>query len=480
MQTQKINQLLQSNTAMRKLAMRADNVPDTLIGITARPDDPHRFKHDLGTMAVKLTAANSQDLLAYQSKGSTIAFTDNLDNVLMWLDDWRKLRLEMQSNNSYRVTITRGTRKLTIIDLRGYCSSLIQSPLDTGKKLLEDYWELWQINPFATTTLASLASKIYRRHYMIGSHKAADNGARGYAYFASRPAGMRVNKIGDYRGQFGLYDATSFYPNCLLQIGRLPNAAQWQYDRRLRPQGIYGAEITPPERDKFDMRGEQYLSGYELIALQSVGYRADIFGGYTFTGYAADPSYSQFVKQLLKLREKNRGNDHYKLVANSLIGKMAQTQSQPPSPRPAGSLHEPEIHALIIGYARAVMTRLIERYDPVYAATDSLLMPDNGAEFTADGIVFKRKKLLDRVVVAPGGRVFGWAGPVLDYTSLLGISPGHIGPLIAAFLRGDSNYRYVQTWPVDIAGALHDGRLGATRKTTINVNLEEWRRQIYG
>jgi len=335
--------------------------------------------------------------------------------------------LVYQSDGYYGISWHHLGHKFWLLDLRGYYGDSVQhvsysaiSALELGNNLINHYAQMWPgINPFASGTLGALASKIYRLYHLKKDRGPLQEG-RATFLRALRPGGLVWAQPGDYSGSYALYDASSAYPSAVLRIHSLPYPSDWYAGNRLVANGIYRAKVRWPEylqgrwTDGTDRplwtglflrygdSGTTYASGHELLQMASGGAEIKIEYGYTYRKYSADTTLSSAIYRVLGQRATYNTICpplalHHKLLANAMIGKLAQHSGSPTMP--LGTMHAPDWSVLIIGYVRAaLMAALRQAADVRHIATDGFICRDAGP-LIQSGLDFVRRAQGNRLIV---------------------------------------------------------------------------------
>ena len=317
---------------------------------------------------------------------------------------------------------------------------------------LRDFlWNKYKVEILKSPTIASVASHIFRINYLseppspytimakYQSYRTkkgdwSTRGAKEYRYAGSLDLrdyalrcywGGRAECFihGFIKGKFKLYDVVSLYPSASM-LQPLPNKdTKWipitmenMNDEAL--EGYVCVEFEFPEgtrypclpvhgalKDRlyFPLKGISYCTMAEVREALRLGCKIKKIEGYGFK--PSDKEFNHdlkaFMKEMLELKAQSpKGSlehETYKLIANALIGKLAQRRCEDhldyaqelyatygvplgkfrfKGREKVGSTWAPEWASLILGKARALMSQFINK-GALMTVTDSVLLPSN-------------------------------------------------------------------------------------------------------
>ena len=270
-------------------------------------------------------------------------------------------------------------------------------------------------------TPARASSEVFRQEYVQED--------LGNEHSRSRYAGMRAAWGGRaeafHRGEFPTlyeYDLPSAYPTAAVQIGRFPTTRDWREIRSARGMssfagGFLHCNFAFPASELYPciptimgglmlypLQGSEWITTYEVQFALECGAKIEILEGWGFrTGTTC---LAEYMADIMRQRKKATGprSVALKLLANSLIGKLAQRIYKVsadaiwkhheetgesieslmslsmedlqalglPATISVGPCFMPEWNALITGYTRARLSRYVRAVGAVYCATDSV------------------------------------------------------------------------------------------------------------
>lgn len=291
-------------------------------------------------------------------------------------------------------------------------------------EILEDLraeFRPYAVDPVVYRTAAGTAAAAFRRQHVTEDLRCDDN--------RIRLVGMRSCWGGRAeafaRGHFPQifeYDLASAYPNAALVLGEMPHGKSWREVRTVREVSSYRGGLARvffrfPKQARFPslpvvtetaqlypLSGVEWITFAEIEAAREQGASVRILEAW---GYKKGTRVlSDFLQRVIAEREQATGAKRValKLLANSLIGKFSQHVAKvdieqlrkaaedegvsieellamSTDERAAlgigtrvqlGSVFMPEWTALITGYVRAQLGRLIHAHPTVYCATDAI------------------------------------------------------------------------------------------------------------
>lgn len=299
----------------------------------------------------------------------------------------------------------------------------------------ESMYRLFQEDIVHYRSAPAISAQIFRRQLQrpVMYPFPRQRGLALHCYWGGR---SEVFALGDFTGLFTEIDANSEYPRSAIALGALPDGNDWQYGEpgdemkfengfvHLQfeyPQsydGIYALPVYVNDSLYWPSAGESYCTLSELHTAKKycpkLKYWVRRLLGYK---QGSRLELSDYLKSLLKEKDKANGADRtvYKLLANSIIGKLGQNRRTEPRgdylsrshflglpagwvPRRAsdvsiqvGSCYWPEAASLILGKARAVLVEAMEkigRHNVALCSTDSIIYAGKPQEFSIDGVPF--------------------------------------------------------------------------------------------
>jgi len=317
---------------------------------------------------------------------------------------------------------------------------------------LRDFlWNNYKVELLKSPTIASVASNIFRTDYLheppipyailIKYHSYrtkkgewSTRGAKEFRYAGSLDLrrlallcywGGRAESYvhGFIKGKFKLYDVVSLYPSASM-LQPLPNKdTEWleiSMDNFEKEdlEGFVKVEFEFPQstlypclpvhgalKDRlyFPLKGISYCTMSEVREALRFGCKIKKIEGYGFMPSEKEINHDlkAFMKEMLELKAQSpKGSlehETYKLIANALIGKLAQRRCEDhldyaqelyamhgvpldkfhfKSREKVGSTWAPEWASLILGKARALMSQFINK-GALMTVTDSVLLPIN-------------------------------------------------------------------------------------------------------
>ena len=286
---------------------------------------------------------------------------------------------------------------------------------------LRNQFEPWEIDPLAEKTAASTAAAVFRRGWVDEEVKCDENRARlagmlscwgGRAEAFSRGAFQRVYE----------YDLSSAYPRAAIALGEMPCAGSWSEVSSVRKLASYRGGLAQvrfrfPDSEGYPclplvtktaqlypLSGTEWVTFAEIAEALAVGCKIEIIEGW---GYKKGTTILRdYMEEILEKRAAAKGAQKvaFKLLANSLIGKLAQRVTDidinklreasekhgiqlddlgsmrreelavlgiESAPR-VGTIFMPEWNSLITGHVRARIGVLARLCRAVYVATDAV------------------------------------------------------------------------------------------------------------
>lgn len=326
--------------------------------------------------------------------------------------------------------------------------------LHVATKLRELVLEDFGLDIARFKTPGMLAAKIFTTQYLaepVGMVRKAIRHQGMLSYWAGN---NQAFGRGEFVDDLRMYDAVSMYPSSCIEIGILPHADNWyrmiESDIQTCIGGVLRVEFSFPEDELypclpvpsfdslvFPLSGVSDCTVWEVLYALEIGCRIKLLSGWAYkTGSTFLPDYSRRLLELKKLAESLEHyprRELYKILANSVFGKLAQKRLEEtledkrtiaaalgyrsiaemhqtdnwqyqaeqmlgaPVPLRAtvGGLWCPEWAALINGYARAVEARAMRENSAFLGTTDNVIinkLPDDPEEFYVMGIRYVLKK----------------------------------------------------------------------------------------
>lgn len=211
------------------------------------------------------------------------------------------------------------------------------------------------------------------------------------------------------------YDLESAYPNAVLSIKRFPTGADLKEGSSgegfahvifKHPKGTdYPAiPVMTNQAQVYPLEGIAWITSFELARARELGAEIEVLEQWYYRG--GDTSLHELIEWALEIRRNSTGAKSIaaKLMANSLIGKLAQRRGGTDMeklrafcekegvsihdaiklsseelkalglerPNKVGTCFMPEWNALITGFVRAQLHGILQMSNPVYCATDSV------------------------------------------------------------------------------------------------------------
>lgn len=282
----------------------------------------------------------------------------------------------------------------------------------------------WEVDPLEEKTAASTAASVFRRGWIHEEITCQNNSARLAGLRACWGGRAEALHRGSFRRLYE-YDLSSAYPNAAIDFGVLPCEDTWREVTTLRQVeksigGVAHVRFEFPSKERYPclpvilpncqlypLEGEEWVTFSEITYALELGAKVTIREAWGFT--RGTTVLRDYMKEILTRRENAKGASKvaYKLLANALIGKLAQRVSDIDvellrekaiehdiliddlarmnkeelraigleSQARVGSIFMPEWNALITGHVRARIARLVREWEAVYVATDAIWTP---------------------------------------------------------------------------------------------------------
>lgn len=310
--------------------------------------------------------------------------------------------------------------------------------------LRETIWRLFNVDIVHYRSAPTVSSTVFRRR-LSAPVRAPSSAVRSYALRSYWGGRAEIFRTGSIRGSIVEIDANSEYPRSAIALGALPEADNWtrggdwreyrngfvyvlfSYPKRWR--SFYALPVYRDGQLYWPSTGCTWCTISELRAAVELcpALRVVVRG---VVGYrdGTRRELADYLRELLVAKDASTGADRYvyKLLANSIIGKLAQNKrvsfdsehlrkaahiGVPPEFCPltvrrarieVGNCYIPEYASLILGHARSILHRAMEQVGArrvVLCSTDSLVYEGAPAEFTIDGVPFVIEHVADRLTV---------------------------------------------------------------------------------
>ncbi len=289
------------------------------------------------------------------------------------------------------------------------------------RRLRAQFMDSTNIDPLVAKTPASAAASAFRHKYIEEKFYNDSNRAR---YCACRGTwGGRAEAFarGKLTGQYKEYDFTSAYPLSEIRLGQMPIQGSWRQHKSIRALraalgGFCEISFTYPQQTRYPglpvytkdamiypLSGRSWCTYEE--AKQALEDGADIRLMEAWGYHHGTSALSDFLQWTLDERKHavGAGKVMFKLLGNSIIGKLAQQISKVPLDElyriaeaegyllddmfdlttaelialgcrhmvSVGAIFMPEWNGLITGYTRAALAELVRTGNAVYCHTDS-------------------------------------------------------------------------------------------------------------
>jgi len=334
---------------------------------------------------------------------------------------------------------------------RAYAVRDAEIALKAFMSLRDFLWNHYKVEILKSPTIASIASHIFRIGYLqeppspyailtkyhpyrTKKGEWSTRGAKEFRYAGSLDLrklallcywGGRAECFihGFIKGKFKLYDVVSLYPSVSM-LQPLPNKDTEWFPismNNFKNEGLEGfvcVEFEFPESTRypclpvhgvlkdrlyFPLKGISYCTMSEVREALGLGCKIKKIEGYGFIPSEKEFNHDlkAFMKEMLELKSQSpKGSiehETYKLIANALIGKLAQRRAEDnldyaqelyalhgvpldkfrfKGREKVGSTWAPEWASLILGKARALMSQFINK-GALMTVTDSVLLPIN-------------------------------------------------------------------------------------------------------
>lgn len=298
----------------------------------------------------------------------------------------------------------------------------------------ETIWKLFGVDPLHYRSSPAISATIFRRtlESAITPPPKLIRSMALRSYWGGRSEVYRVGKIVDNIVEV---DANSEYPRACIALGDLPDGEDWKVGGNYQdykdgfvnvlfayPENFQGFLALPVYWDKrlyWPRSGESYCTISEIRAARkacpTLNLKIRSVAGYK---RGTRGELSAYLGDLLERKDNAKGADRYayKLLANSVIGKLAQNRRTnkdaehlsfcqdigvPADFMPlqagrgrieVGNCYWPEAASLILGKARAVLYEAMQKIGKskvLLCSTDSIVYIGEQAEFAIDGIPFE-------------------------------------------------------------------------------------------
>jgi len=322
-------------------------------------------------------------------------------------------------------------KKLVATDKK-FVQYAVNDSIITAKiaETMRSFYFQYGVDIAITQTAAGTSAAVFRKHYVPEPITQFNVRLRKLAMLACW--GGRTECF--YRGEHEKcieYDAFAHHPSSAICIGELPNQKDWRRVTNVKDLlsgrgGLAHISFKYPKGEEypclpvyddgnllFPLEGDSKCSSYEIqLALES-GARITILDGYSFDH--GNTYLQDYLLWLRSLREKTTNDVEsrlLKLMMNSIIGKLFQKSVEGYDLNAAnqfafdhgipinvaiatiglpikktttvGSCFYPEWYALVIGYARANISRLARQHKAIMVSSDSLIVPHKITKFNDD------------------------------------------------------------------------------------------------
>jgi len=293
---------------------------------------------------------------------------------------------------------------------------------DVMQKLREVFIENTEIDPIMAKTPANASAQAFRRMKIRRKFFCDSNRIRYVALRCAWGGRAEVFKRGRLAGMYEEWDFASAYPRAGVCLERMPIQGVWRPFASLREarrmlggfvrvRFVFDRQTAFPclpvntgDRNIYPLEGESWCTLAEAREAERLGAHLHILEGWGYSD--GTPALSEYLKWTLSEREKATGAGKvlFKLLGNALIGKFAQQVAKIPINEyyrlaeeldvyldelfelskdeitalgasehiSVGSVFMPEWNALITGYTRAALSKMLTSSDPIYCHTDSV------------------------------------------------------------------------------------------------------------
>lgn len=370
-----------------------------------------------------------------------------------------------------------------------------------------------------TKSLSSTAAAEFRCKYVpegeVLSYKTTD--LRRKVLLSSWGGRSEVFFIGKKRATVEL-DGSKAYQSAAIALKVLPRSSDWIVTARLSEVlsglgGIchvkfeYPADTMYPElpvfvdeRLIFPLKGDSWCTSFEVKEALCQGAKIVLkWGAYYKDGVSWLVDYENY---LLSKQEQLEWQDYIcKEKARHIIGKLTQKRINYnyddvrhyseitgipievvlrikglhlAKVVSTGSLFYPEWHCLILGYARAIQSRVIKLHKALVSATDAIVTQDDIKELTEGGIYYRTKEGSKGTSVVYRSGLYR-VGKKLAHR---GIYDSRVAERILRDYDPDLEIRYEGEHVVKFKESLREGlALGSTIATDNRVSLVEYKRR---
>jgi hypothetical protein len=301
---------------------------------------------------------------------------------------------------------------------------------------IREFFLGYGIDILNTITAAGTSAALFRSKYVTTGITQFNTNLRRLAMLSSW--GGRTECF--YRGKMSKcinYDAYAHHPSSALCLGVLPMSGDWHRVSRMRDWlkmkgGLGCVSFKYPAGERypclpvyddgnllFPLEGESYCSLEEVKEAVGNGAKVSIVNAYGYNnGTDCLQGYLAWLAGLRAQETTDVGSRMWKLMMNSIVGKLFQKSLDsydlnavaayahehriPPSVAmqiiglpvnrriTVGSCFYPEWYALILGYARANISRLVRINNALMVSSDSLII-SHKLEGVTDQIKYSEK-----------------------------------------------------------------------------------------
>lgn len=275
-------------------------------------------------------------------------------------------------------------------------------------------------DPLISKTAAGSTATVFRHRFIDAPIKTETPRARLAGLLSCWGGRAEALERGKFDSVYE-YDLTSAYPNSVLSIKRFPTGADLREKKEVkallkttgfgrvifkykRPTHIPALPVVTQFAQVYPLSGQSWATTFEIRRALEGGAQVDLMEGWGYTG--GSTQLYDMMQWALEMRRNSTGARSIaaKLMANSLIGKLAQRRGgidvermrafcaeegipladaiQLSSeelkalglerPNKVGTCFMPEWNSLITGHTRAELHKILCTSDPVYCATDSV------------------------------------------------------------------------------------------------------------
>lgn len=299
--------------------------------------------------------------------------------------------------------------------------------------MLDDF----DIDTLLTRTAPATSAAIYRKHYIKGSLTQPWTRLRRQAVASAW--GGRTECF--YRGVCEMayaHDATSHHPSSAIAMGELPTAEDWyetvDINKFLDAKGgLCKVAFEFPIDEEypclpvfsdgsliFPLIGISDCSSFECKLAFACGAKLTLIQAFAYDrGTDSLTRYLSMVKEERTQTEDKARREMLKLIMNGIVGKLFQKNLSPslqalrdyaekenvplivvmgmrglelPNSASVGSSFFPEWYALILGYARANISRVLRDNHALMVSSDSVITESDNLALISDGIEYRLEK----------------------------------------------------------------------------------------